>query len=164
MVHHTRGSAIAAFLTRNHRPITFSRSIHNVKLVGLHNQLFQPDPEMIRFDGLRLHGPTDKMVTHPGCIEPARAIASELLAIQTLLAQNSKKIETPTILVASVTVLIAESPAEIPLLSKATFGELIAALGDAIESLTWVHSGRPRKSTKLPKDTENTIGGGEEVL
>lgn len=76
MAHHTRGSAIAAFLTRNHRPITFSRSIHNVKLVGLHNQLFQPDPEMIRFDGLRLHGPTDKMVTHPGCIEPARAIAS----------------------------------------------------------------------------------------
>ncbi|TEY37794.1 hypothetical protein BOTCAL_0507g00070 [Botryotinia calthae] len=163
MVQQTRGGAIPAFLTRNHRPITFTRSVHNVKLVGLLNQLYQPAPEILRLHGLRLHGPTDKMVAHPAYIEPARAIASETTRYPNF-AKNSKTIETPIILVASATALITESPAEIPLLSKTTFGEFIAALDDAIKSLTWIHSGRPSKSTKLPKDTENTMDGSEEVL
>lgn len=65
---------------------------------------------------------------------------------------------------ASATTLITEPPVETPLLSKATFGELITALGDATESLTWIHSGRPNKNTISPQDSENTIDGNEEVL
>ncbi|KAF7943877.1 uncharacterized protein EAE97_005947 [Botrytis byssoidea] len=159
-----RGSAnIAAFLTRNHCPVTFTRSVHNVKLVGLHNQLFQPAPEILRLHGLRLHGPTTKIVANPAHKEPARAIALETNRYPNL-AKTSKTINTPTIFMASATALITESPEETPLLSKATFGELITALGDATESLTWIHSGRPNKNIELPPDSENTIDESEEVL
>ncbi|TGO46928.1 hypothetical protein BCON_0301g00120 [Botryotinia convoluta] len=157
------GAYIAAFLTRNHCPVTFTRSVYNVKLVGLHNQLFQPAPKVLRLHGLRLHGPTTKIVANPGYIEPARAIASETTRYPNL-AKTSKNFKTPIIVMASATALITASPAKTPLLSKATFGEFITALGDAIESLTWIHSGRPNKSTKFPQDPENTIDGSEEVL
>ncbi|KAF7903021.1 hypothetical protein EAF00_002923 [Botryotinia globosa] len=159
-----RGSAnIAAFLTRNHCPVTFTRSVHNVKLVGLHNQLFQPAPEILRVHGLRLHGPTTKIVANPGYTEPARAIASETTRHPSS-AKTPKTIDTPTIVMASATALITESLEETPLMSKATFGELITALGDATESLTWIHSGRPNKNIELPRDSENKIYRSEEVL
>ncbi|KAF7911416.1 uncharacterized protein EAF01_002923 [Botrytis porri] len=157
------GESIAALLTHNQCPIAFTRSVHNVKLVGLHNQLFQPAPEKLRLHGLRLHASPTEIVVNPGNKEPARAIASENTRYPNL-AKTSKIVETPKIVVASATALITESLSETPLLSKATFGEFIAALGDAIESLTWIHSGRPNKNTKLPQDTENTIDGSEELL
>ncbi|KAF7958351.1 hypothetical protein EAE96_001900 [Botrytis aclada] len=163
MVHQAQGGAyIAAFLTRKHCPVTYTRSIHNVKLVGLHKQLFHPEPEILQLHGLRIHSPTAKKVANPGYIKPTRAVASDTCYPK--LAKTSKTIETPTTVMASASALITESPAETPLLSKATFGEFITALGDAIESLTWVHNGRPNKCTKLPQDTENTIDGSEEVL
>ncbi|KAF7917944.1 uncharacterized protein EAE98_009972 [Botrytis deweyae] len=159
MVSQARGSAcIAAFPTRNHRPVTFSRSVHNVKLVELHHQLFQPAPEILILHGLRLHGPTTKIVANPVYKKPAGRIASETTRYSNL-AKTSNKINTPTIVVASATALITDSPVETPLLSKATFGEFITALGDAIESLTWIHSGRPNKSPEFPQDTGNTIDG-----
>ncbi|TGO39680.1 hypothetical protein BHYA_0049g00160 [Botrytis hyacinthi] len=164
MVPQARGRAkISAFLTRNHCPVTSTRFVHNVKLVGLHNQLFQPAPEILRLHGLRLHGPTTKIVANPGYKEPARAIASKTTHCPNS-AKTPKIIDIPTILVASDTTLITESPVETPLLSKATFGELITALGDATESLTWIHNGRPNKNTISPRDNENTIEGSDEVL
>ncbi|TGO53642.1 hypothetical protein BOTNAR_0290g00040 [Botryotinia narcissicola] len=164
MVPQARGSAnVAAFLARNHCPVTFTRSVHNVKLVGLHNQLFQPAPEILRLHGLRIHGPTTKIVANLRHREPASTIGSETNRYPNL-AKSSKIIDTPIIVMASATALITESPEETPLLSKATFGELITALGDATESLTWIHSGRPNNNIELPRDSENTIGGSEEVL
>lgn len=90
MVPQARGCAnIAAFLTRDHCPVTFTRSIHNVKLLGLHNQLFQPAPEILRLHGLRLHSPTTKIVANPGYREPARAIASETTRYPNLVSISS---------------------------------------------------------------------------
>ncbi|KAF5872076.1 uncharacterized protein Bfra_009105 [Botrytis fragariae] len=159
MVPQARGGAyMAVFITR-----TFTRSVHKVKLVGLHNQLFQPAPEIPRLHGLRLHDPTIRIAKNPGHKEPARAIASETTRYSNL-TKTPKNTKTPTIFMTSATALITESPAETPILGKATFGEFITALGDAIESLTWIHSGRPSKSTKFPQNTENAIDGSEKVL
>ncbi|ESZ93114.1 hypothetical protein SBOR_6486 [Sclerotinia borealis F-4128] len=57
LTYQARATAYAAAqLILHNKSIPSTRSVHNVKLLGLHNQLHQPAPEMLRLHGLRLHG------------------------------------------------------------------------------------------------------------
>lgn len=61
LIHQSRAAAYnAAFIARYHKTTTFTRPIHNVNLVGLHNKLNQPAPQTLRLHGLKLHGPATK--------------------------------------------------------------------------------------------------------
>lgn len=58
MLKQTRcGMHNVAFPALQFNNTTSTRSIHNVKLVGLHKKVHPPALEMLRLHGLRLHGP-----------------------------------------------------------------------------------------------------------